>query len=51
MNRVSFVKSELINGNANERMSEMVTPEYRVSRMARKVRGRGGREGPKQKLR
>lgn len=55
MNRVSLVKSELINGDANERMSEMVSLEYRVSRMVQKEGGRGGegggRKGPKQKLR
>lgn len=49
MNRVSLVKSELINGDANERLFEMVTLEYGISRGEEKE-GQG-EEGPKQKLR
>lgn len=51
MNRVSLMKSELINGDANGRTSEIqVTLKYRISR--REERGEEGRgEGPKQKLR
>lgn len=55
MNRVSLLKSELINRDANERMSEMVTLEYGVSREEQKEdgrrEGRRGGEVPKQKLR
>lgn len=52
MNCVFLVKSELINGDANERMSETITLEYGILRGDEKKRdAEEGGEGSKQKLR